>query len=403
MKEVVASVPAWLAAATLLACGGNPVDGDGARLTLSADSVTVPVGGFASVTATTGNTGEQARFVSRDTGVATVNASGAISGVAVGSTYVVVTLPSRADVRDSVRVRVQAPDSCSVARPSFGGAASAEDRALFAYDASAPLNLTKTVESTSNGVEVSAISFGSPDGGSVTGLLFDPVGRAGPRPGIVLMHGAPGSARAMAGHGQALAAHGAVVIAIDAPFTRRGGPFLRFIEADRAEQIQLIKDLQRAVDVLRTRPNVDNQRIAYLGISYGGAVGVLFAGIERRIKAAALVVADGGPVSHSTGPEDFGFMASLSCAARANWFRVMVPIEPVRFIPHAPPTALLLQNGRMDTLVPMADAEALHAVVPEPRTIRWYDAGHGLNQQALSDRHEWLNAQIGLDLLKPPS
>ncbi len=166
---------------------------------------------------------------------------------------------------------------------------------------------------------------------------------------------------------------------------------------DRAEQIQLIKDLQRAVDVLRARANVDDERIAYLGISYGGAMGALFVGIERRIKAAALVVGDGGLVSHFTSPEDFNFMAGLSCATRVNWLRAMAPIEPIRFIPHSPPAALLLQNGRIDNLVPKADAEALHTAAPDPRTIRWYEAGHGLNLQALWDRHDWLHEQIGLD------
>jgi dienelactone hydrolase len=279
--------------------------------------------------------------------------------------------------------------------------ATAADRALFAYDADAPLNLKKTLEATSNmGVEVSVISFDSPDGGSVTGLLFDPVTRSGARPGLVLMHGMPGNARQMAGQGHALAVHGAVVIAIDAPFARRGGQPVRFTTEDRTEQIQLMKDLQRAVDVLRARPNVDDDRIAYLGISYGGAMGALFVGIERRLKAAVLEVADGGLVSHFTGPEDVGFMGSQSCATRLGWFRAMAPIEPIRFIPHAPPTSLLLQNGRMDNLVPQADAEALHAAVREPRTIRWYDAGHSLGPQALVDRHQWLNAQIGLDLLK---
>jgi dienelactone hydrolase len=299
-------------------------------------------------------------------------------------------------------VQAQVPDSCAVARPNFGGAATAADRDLFAYDVDAPLNLQKTVESTNNGVEVSAITFDSPDGGSVTGLLFDPVNRAGPRPGIVLMHGAPGNARQMTGQGQALAAHGAVVIAIDAPFSRRGGQFLQFTPDDRIEQIQLMKDLQRAVDVLRARANVDDERIAYLGISYGGAMGALFVGIERRLKAAVLEVADGGLVAHFTGPEDLGFMASLTCAARAAWFRAMVPIEPIRFIPLASPTPLLLQSGRSDTLVPPADAEALHAAAPEPKTIRWYNAGHALGSPALVDRHEWLNVHIGLDLLLPP-
>ena len=100
-----------------------------------------------------------------------------------------------------------AADSCAVARPDFGGAATAADRDLFAYPVSA-LHLQKAVESTNNGVEVSAISFSTPDGGSVTGLLFDPVERSGPRPGIVLMHGAPGNARQMQPHAQFLAEHG---------------------------------------------------------------------------------------------------------------------------------------------------------------------------------------------------
>jgi dienelactone hydrolase len=294
-------------------------------------------------------------------------------------------------------------DSCEVLRPDFGGAANAADRSVFAYDVNASLNLKKTVESTNNGVEVSAISFDSPGGGSATGLLFDPVTRSSLRPGIVLMHGMPGNARQTTNQALMLAELGAVVIAIDAPFARRGGQPVRFTDADRDEQIALIKDLQRAVDVLRARPNVDDDRIAYIGISYGAAMGALFVGIEKRLKAAALVVGDGGLVSHFTGPEDAGFMASLPCATRLDWFKAMKSIEPVRFIPHSSPTQLLLQNGKLDNLVPVADAELLHAAAPQPRTIRWYDAGHGLNQQALAERHEWLNAQIGLDLPKPAS
>jgi dienelactone hydrolase len=284
-----------------------------------------------------------------------------------------------------------------MARPDFGAAATAEDRNLFAFPVNAALNLQKARESTNNGVEVSTISFSSPDGGSVTGLVFDPAGRSSLRPGIVLMHGLPGTARVMASLGQLLAEHGAVAIAVDAPFARRGGQPVRFSTEDRAEQIQLIKDLQAAVDVLRAQPNVDDERIAYLGVSYGGAMGALFVGIERRIKAAVLVVGDGGLVSHFTGPEDYNVMAGLSCAARAAWFQAMVPIEPIRFVSQASPTPLLLQSGRFDPLVPAADAEELHRAASSPKTILWYDAGHGLNQQAVFDRLDWLHDQIGLD------
>ena len=206
MKKGIALVPVLLAAAAFVACGENPAEQNGPRLTLSSDSVILGVGFSAQVTATVGNTSEPAQFVSRDQGVATVNAGGAINGVAVGSTYVVATLSGHPDVRDSVRVRVQPPDSCAVARPDFGGAATAADRALFAYDVNAPLNLTKTVESTTNGVEVSAISFSSPDGGSVTGLLFDPVSARVCAPASCSCTACPAPRASMAGHGQVLAA-----------------------------------------------------------------------------------------------------------------------------------------------------------------------------------------------------
>jgi N-acetylneuraminic acid mutarotase len=110
MKRVTALAALSLSAAASLACGGDPA-GRAAepQLTLSADSVVVNVGASASVTATVVNADEQAQFVSRNSAVATVNASGAISGVGIGSTYVVATLPNQAKARDSVRVRVRHP------------------------------------------------------------------------------------------------------------------------------------------------------------------------------------------------------------------------------------------------------------------------------------------------------
>ena len=290
-------------------------------------------------------------------------------------------------------------DSCAVARPNFGSPATQAELGLFAYDVNAPLNLQKTVEYTSDSVEVSGISYDSPAGGRVTGLMVDALNRSTLRPAIVLMHGMPNKARDFLGYATALAKYGAVVIAIDAPFARRTGSPLRMTVQDRQEQIQLMKDLQRAVDILRAHPAVDDERIAYIGISYGAAMGALFVGIERRIKAAVLIVGDGGLVTHATSPNALPFMASLSCATRAAWFREMVPIEPIRFIGLAAPTPLMLQNGRTDTLVPEADAQLLHNAAPEPKAIFWYEAGHGLNQQASFDRHGWLRGQIGLDPL----
>ena len=119
-------------------------------------------------------------------------------------------------------------DSCALVRPDLGGPATQADLALFAYDATAPLNLQKKIINGVGAVEVSAISYDSPAGGRVTGLLFIPLNHTGPRPAIILMHGAPGQASDMTSYATTLAAYGAEVIAIDAPFARRGGDPLLF-------------------------------------------------------------------------------------------------------------------------------------------------------------------------------
>ena len=100
-----------MAAVASQACDGeNPIDNNEAdpQLTLSADSVTIDLGGSATVTAEVLDSDEPALFTSRDESVATVSASGSISGVGAGTTYVVATLAG-ADARDSVHVLVTAP------------------------------------------------------------------------------------------------------------------------------------------------------------------------------------------------------------------------------------------------------------------------------------------------------
>ncbi len=395
--SVKALVTGLLVSASFVACDRDPVAVNfDPQLSIAADSVTVNIFSSASVGAVNHNSVEALQYVSRDQNVATVNALGAVTGVAIGSTYVVVALSSHPDVRDSVRVRVYS-DSCGGARPDFG-VATAGDRNLFSYDVNAPLNLQKTVLSTTNGVERSGVSYTSPDGGTVTGFMWDPVTRSGLRPGIVIMHGHPANANAMSGMAQNYAQYGAVVVAIDAPFARRpNGPVgMTILPLDAVEQIQVIKDLQRAVDVLRSHPNVDDDRIAYIGVSWGGATGALFVGIERRLKAAALVVGHPGQVSHATGPGGFTNISGFPCARRVAWIRAMAPVEPIRFVGNAG-VPLLLQNGTMDEFIPAYEAAELHVAAPQPKTILWYAAGHSLTLQAVLDRHDWLLEKIGID------
>lgn len=361
------------------------------------------------VSANTGGVIEGANVTSGNA-TATTGADGRFEllDLRAGGATIVTSAPGYATLSQSVSlikganthdVALTAVENCDVVRPTFG-IATEEERSLFAYDVNAPLNLQRqvvdTIYAASSGVETSNISYSSGDQ-VVTGQLLDPVTRPGMRPGIVMLHGSGGTAYDMRPWAFVLAdVGGAVVITINAPFVRRGATWLQFTEQDRIDQIQLMKDLQRAVDVLRAHAHVDEERIAFYGLSYGAAMGVLFAGIEHRIKAAALVVGYPGNVTQFTNGVNSS-LYQLPCAQRNAWFRAMTPIEPIRFISYASPTALLFQNGRLDAAVLPADAEVLHAAAPEPSRVLWYDADHILNDQAFRDRVNWLHEQIGTD------
>ncbi|MGE0440094.1 MAG: alpha/beta hydrolase family protein [Gemmatimonadales bacterium] len=269
---------------------------------------------------------------------------------------------------------------------------------LFQYDRNAPLDFRQTpMTSPAAGVRVYAVSYLSPAGGRATGWLGVPEA-AGPHAGIVLMHGLPGTAEgALSGQGLDLVAAGAVVLAVDAPWARRG-ELPDLTPRDSADQVQLMWDLQRAVDGLLARSDVDGQRLAYVGGSYGGAMGGLFVAIERRLAAAVLFVPDGGLVSHFTtqGGAPEGPLATLGAAERNRWIEAMWTIEPIRFVGESSPTPLLIQNGTQDALVTTDDAQALQAAAGEPKTIRWYDAGHGLTPTARADRVAWLTERLSL-------
>jgi hypothetical protein len=90
----------------ITACDNGTEPSDDPSITLSADNVNLTVGAATAVTATIANVTSTAVFESRDLQVAQVSATGNITGIAIGSTYVVASIVDFPNVRDSVRVVV---------------------------------------------------------------------------------------------------------------------------------------------------------------------------------------------------------------------------------------------------------------------------------------------------------
>jgi cephalosporin-C deacetylase-like acetyl esterase len=281
----------------------------------------------------------------------------------------------------------------------------------FSYDAARPLDPRFTDPRTVDGIEIRTLSFDSPKGGRATGVIYIPSG-SGRHPAMLVGHGAPGSCTGYATMtmGLAMARRGAVTICLDAPFARRNETPLTFTPQDSIDQVQFIVDLRRGVDFLAARSDVDSARIGYVGNSFGGATGALFVGVEPRIKAAVLRVADGGWVSHFSDPctadlvgpaavtgclTFLGPLAEVSAADRDRWLRAVLPLEAIRFIGGSK-AKLLLQNGEQDPLVPPPQARRLMGAAPAGTVQEWSPSGHRLPNAALTSGLNFLNAHLGI-------
>jgi dienelactone hydrolase len=270
---------------------------------------------------------------------------------------------------------------------------------LFDYDRDAPLDIQEDNRWHEGNATWIDFTYASPRGGPVKARLVIPDGR-GPFPGIILQHGGTGRLEEMAGHADAFARYGAVAIMITDPYRRPGGwevtPYMGntwplFTARDLDIKIQLIVDQRRAIDILSARPEVDPERLAYFGISFGGAMGGLLAGVEDRLVAYVLQVGDGGLVEHTSNPGEDG----LNIHFNEKWAALMWPTESLHFIGRAAPAALLFQNALYDGHSLPHDAIRYQTAASEPKTVMWYDSGHGLPWQSVIDAAKWLQPYLG--------
>ncbi len=164
---------------------------------------------------------------------------------------------------------------------------------MFDYDQRAPLDVKEHSVEEREGAKVYDITYASPQGGRVTAYLVAPASK-GRHAGIIFAHPGGGDRKVFLPEALTLARVGAVSLLIDDPSARPAAWRRRMFvhtepEHDRATYIQAIIDLQRGVDLLAARPDVDAKRLGFVGFSFGADLGGILAGVERRIKAYALM------------------------------------------------------------------------------------------------------------------
>jgi dienelactone hydrolase len=148
-------------------------------------------------------------------------------------------------------------------------------------------------------------------GDRASGRLWLPTRADGELPVVLLQHRAGESADSAEIEFTAtrLAERGAAVAAIDFPLhgargdAKLGARLARALSGEReavprelvAEFArQAVVDLERALDACAAIPELDSERIGYVGFGLGARIGAVFCGLDPRVRAAALAFPGGG-------------------------------------------------------------------------------------------------------------
>jgi dienelactone hydrolase len=263
----------------------------------------------------------------------------------------------------------------------------------FDYSRERPLDIRETGTREQDGVMLRDITYASLDGSRNAATIIEQKLVSGPRPAVLFVHwyGPPdptSNRTQFIPDGIELAKKGAVSVLIDTPWSRPEYFRERTRETDYSRSVQQVKDLRRALDVLLSLPEVDPQRVVYVGHDFGAMYGALTAAFDPRVKVFVFMA---GTSSFS----DWFLYGKpkLEGELRQKFVDELTPLDPVRHLPRLK-MPILLQFANEDEHVSKERADALAAAANEPKTVRVYSAKHALNEQATQERIAWLKKEL---------
>ena len=167
--------------------------------------------------------------------------------------------------------------------------------------------------------------------------------------------------------------------------------FLKRTQDDDAQNsIQQVVDIRRAIDFLLEQSNIDPKRLAYVGHDFGGMYGVLTGSLNKRPSHYVIMAAT------PRFSDWYLYAPKMEGKPRESFIRQMAEIDPITHVGNLSPAPILFQFATDDFHVPRERAEEFFAAAREPKEIRWYQAGHGLNEEARQERIAWLTKALSL-------
>jgi dienelactone hydrolase len=149
-------------------------------------------------------------------------------------------------------------------------------------------------------------------------------------------------------------------------------------------------NLRRFMDFLSGQAGFDPKRFAFVGHDFGGMYGVLAGSLDKRPTHYVIMAAT------PRFPDWYLYGPKLEGEPREKFMDEMKAIDPIVHVPNLAPAPLLFQFGNDDFHVPKERADEFFAAARDPKEMKVYQAGHGLNEEATRDRKDWLKAQFSL-------
>jgi dienelactone hydrolase len=141
---------------------------------------------------------------------------------------------------------------------------------------------------------------------------------------------------------------------------------------------QTVMDVRRAKAVLSALPDVDAARVSITGVSMGGIMTALAAGVDGTFYRVVPVMA-GGDIAAITFHCREARQIKAACLAKGIDQRkladILRPVDPLTFANRIDPATCLMINAALDEVIPRATTDALNKGIGGPRMLM-FQAGH---------------------------